>query len=93
MPHLSISQGAGSGYFLNGHKWFTSAPMCDAFLTLAQVAHLVECYAILYYTILLPLDAERVVLLSCATMDSTHRRAQHRLHGCPFKGMVWYGAV
>jgi len=26
---------AGSAYSLTGHKWFTSAPMCDAFLTLA----------------------------------------------------------
>ncbi len=23
-------------YRLVGHKWFTSAPMCDVFLTLAQ---------------------------------------------------------
>ncbi|RYE98378.1 MAG: hypothetical protein EOO41_02445, partial [Methanobacteriota archaeon] len=26
---------AGGAYSLIGHKWFTSAPMCDAFLTLA----------------------------------------------------------
>ncbi|KNC65078.1 hypothetical protein SARC_18283, partial [Sphaeroforma arctica JP610] len=24
-------------YALTGHKWFTSAPMCDGFLTLAYV--------------------------------------------------------
>ena len=28
--------GPGQAYELIGHKWFCSAPMCDAFLTLAQ---------------------------------------------------------
>jgi hypothetical protein len=37
LPTFGNPQGPGQGYFLNGHKWFTSAPMCDAFLTLAQV--------------------------------------------------------
>lgn len=32
-----LSSGNEVEYELNGHKWFTSAPMCDAFLTLAQV--------------------------------------------------------
>jgi putative acyl-CoA dehydrogenase len=27
---------AGDGYAITGHKWFMSAPMCDAFLVLAQ---------------------------------------------------------
>ena len=35
-PCRAGESGAGKGYFLNGHKWFTSAPMSDAFLTLAQ---------------------------------------------------------
>merc|ERR1711991_946516 len=30
-----ISGGSGENYELVGHKWFCSAPMCDAFLTLA----------------------------------------------------------
>jgi putative acyl-CoA dehydrogenase len=30
--------GPGQEYRLNGHKWFCSAPMCDAFLTLAQTS-------------------------------------------------------
>jgi putative acyl-CoA dehydrogenase len=29
--------GGGGEYELTGHKWFCSAPMCDAFLVLAQV--------------------------------------------------------
>ena len=28
--------GAGKRYLITGHKWFMSAPMCDAFLVLAQ---------------------------------------------------------
>ena len=27
-------KGPGNEHLLNGHKWFTSAPMCDAFLVL-----------------------------------------------------------
>ena len=29
-------KGGGAKYLLTGHKWFMSAPMCDAFLVLAQ---------------------------------------------------------
>jgi putative acyl-CoA dehydrogenase len=31
-------RGPGQAYRLTGHKWFFSAPMCDAFLVLAQTA-------------------------------------------------------
>jgi putative acyl-CoA dehydrogenase len=34
----------GDVYRLRGHKWFCSAPMCDAFLTLAQTAPGVTCF-------------------------------------------------
>ena len=37
-PVRAAARGAGAEYTLVGHKWFTSAPMSDAFLTLAQVA-------------------------------------------------------
>jgi putative acyl-CoA dehydrogenase len=33
-------------YLLNGHKWFCSAPMCDAFLTLAQTGAGVTCFLV-----------------------------------------------
>ncbi|NVJ51156.1 MAG: acyl-CoA dehydrogenase family protein [Gammaproteobacteria bacterium] len=32
------------GYALNGHKWFCSAPMCDAFLVLAQTDAGLSCF-------------------------------------------------
>ena len=35
--------GAGEAYELVGHKWFCSAPMCDAFLTLAQSERGLSC--------------------------------------------------
>jgi putative acyl-CoA dehydrogenase len=36
---------AGDGSFrLHGHKWFMSAPMCDAFLVLAQSAKGLSCF-------------------------------------------------
>jgi putative acyl-CoA dehydrogenase len=38
--------GGGSEYELVGHKWFTSAPMCDLFLVLAQIEDAgISCFA------------------------------------------------
>ena len=38
--------GPGAAYSLNGHKWFTSAPMCDVFLTLAQTPAGLSCFLV-----------------------------------------------
>ncbi|WP_210483250.1 isovaleryl-CoA dehydrogenase [Microvirga antarctica] len=35
---------SGDEYALTGHKWFLSAPMCDAFLVLAQAAGGLTCF-------------------------------------------------
>ena len=37
---------AGDGWRLIGHKWFCSAPMSDAFLTLAQTAAGLTCFLV-----------------------------------------------
>lgn len=37
-------RGPGREYELTGHKWFCSAPMCDAFLTLAQTDKGLSCF-------------------------------------------------
>jgi putative acyl-CoA dehydrogenase len=37
---------AGGGYELVGHKWFTSAPMSDLFLTLAQAPGGLSCFLV-----------------------------------------------
>ena len=36
--------GPGTAYVLTGHKWFCSAPMCDAFLVLAQAPGGLSCF-------------------------------------------------
>ena len=36
--------GPGTAYRLDGHKWFFSAPMCDAFLVLAQAPGGLSCF-------------------------------------------------
>lgn len=36
--------GPGREYVLTGHKWFCSAPMCDAFFSLAQTAGGLSCF-------------------------------------------------
>jgi putative acyl-CoA dehydrogenase len=36
--------GPGEAYRLTGHKWFMSAPMCDAFLVLAQSPGGLSCF-------------------------------------------------
>jgi putative acyl-CoA dehydrogenase len=38
--------GPGGAYELTGHKWFCSAPMCDAFLTLAQTDAGISCFLV-----------------------------------------------
>ena len=39
-------RGSGETYELVGHKWFTSAPMCDAFLMLAQSDGGLSCFLV-----------------------------------------------
>src|SRR5882762_4198906 len=36
--------GSGGEYLLTGHKWFCSAPMCDAFLVLAEAPGGLSCF-------------------------------------------------
>jgi len=38
--------GPGEAYELTGHKWFCSAPMCDAFLTLAYAEGGLSCFLV-----------------------------------------------
>ena len=42
---VAVPDSAGSdGYRLTGHKWFTSAPMNDVFLTIAQAPGGLTCF-------------------------------------------------
>jgi putative acyl-CoA dehydrogenase len=42
--------GPGQAYALTGHKWFCSAPMCDAFLTLAYADKGLSCFLVPRWT-------------------------------------------
>jgi putative acyl-CoA dehydrogenase len=43
----TVATPAGDGsYRLRGHKWFTSAPMCDVFLVLAQAPAGLTCFLV-----------------------------------------------
>jgi putative acyl-CoA dehydrogenase len=42
--------GPGAEYELTGHKWFMSAPMCDAFLVLAQAPGGLSCFLMPRFT-------------------------------------------
>jgi putative acyl-CoA dehydrogenase len=41
---MTRAERAGDGYRISGHKWFMSAPMCDAFLVLAQASEGLTCF-------------------------------------------------
>jgi putative acyl-CoA dehydrogenase len=42
--------GPGAEYRITGHKWFCSAPMCDAFLVLAQAPDGLSCFLLPRWT-------------------------------------------
>ena len=42
--------GPGAEYEITGHKWFCSAPMCDAFLVLAQAEGGITCFLMPRFT-------------------------------------------
>ncbi|WP_050469460.1 isovaleryl-CoA dehydrogenase [Herbaspirillum chlorophenolicum] len=44
MPMDMQAQGRGASYLLSGHKWFFSAPMCDAHMMLARTENGLSCF-------------------------------------------------
>src|SRR5215213_8190985 len=45
--NTTVAEAIGDGeYALTGHKWFCSAPMCDAFLVLAQTRGDLTCFLV-----------------------------------------------
>jgi len=47
--NTTVAKPSGDGdgtYLLTGHKWFTSAPMCDVFLVLAQAPEGLTCFVL-----------------------------------------------
>jgi len=44
--NTSLARRTADGFLLTGHKWFCSAPMCDAFLALARLEDRVTCFLV-----------------------------------------------
>jgi putative acyl-CoA dehydrogenase len=42
--NMTRAEREGGAYRISGHKWFMSAPMCDAFLVLAQADEGLSCF-------------------------------------------------
>ena len=42
--NMTRAERDGDAYRITGHKWFMSAPMCDAFLVLAQAPGGLTCF-------------------------------------------------
>src|SRR5499427_2624708 len=42
--NMTRAERTADGYRITGHKWFMSAPMCDAFLVLAQAEEGLSCF-------------------------------------------------
>ncbi|MGJ4928030.1 acyl-CoA dehydrogenase family protein [Bradyrhizobium sp. HKCCYLS2038] len=42
--NMTTAERTADGYRITGHKWFMSAPMCDAFLVLAQADEGLTCF-------------------------------------------------
>ncbi|MGP1282947.1 MAG: acyl-CoA dehydrogenase family protein [Parasphingopyxis sp.] len=73
---------ADGAYRLTGHKWFCSAPMCDAFLTLAQAEGGLTCFLVPRWT----LDGERnagfrVMRLKDKLGDRSNASSEVEYHG------------
>jgi putative acyl-CoA dehydrogenase len=49
--NTTVAEPVGAGeYLITGHKWFCSAPMCDAFLVLAQAPAGLTCFLLPRWT-------------------------------------------
>ncbi|MCW5704415.1 MAG: acyl-CoA dehydrogenase family protein, partial [Bradyrhizobium sp.] len=48
--NMTRAERAADGYRITGHKWFMSAPMCDAFLVLAQAEEGLTCFLMPRFT-------------------------------------------
>jgi putative acyl-CoA dehydrogenase len=48
--NMTRAERAGDAYLVTGHKWFMSAPMCDAFLVLAQAPAGLTCFLMPRFT-------------------------------------------
>jgi putative acyl-CoA dehydrogenase len=73
---------AGDGsYRLHGHKWFMSAPMCDAFLVLAQSAKGLSCFLMPRWTPEEERNAIRILRLKDKLGNRSNASSEVEFHG------------
>ena len=69
------------GYILTGHKWFCSAPMSDAFLTLAQAPDGLTCFLVPRWRPDGERNAIRLMRLKDKLGDRSNASAEIEYHG------------
>jgi putative acyl-CoA dehydrogenase len=72
---------AGGGYLLTGHKWFCSAPMSDAFLTLAYTQKGLTCFLAPRWTPERERNAIHLMRLKDKLGDRANASAEIEYHG------------
>ena len=76
------ASGPGQEYIITGHKWFMSAPMCDAFLILAQTKNGLSCF---FVPRILPdnsVNSLRFQRLKDKLGNRSNASTEVELHGC-----------
>ena len=73
--------GWGARFRLTGHKWFFSAPMCDAFLVLAQTASGLSCFFLPRWLPDGTLNALRVQRLKHKLGNQANASSEVEFHG------------
>ncbi|KFN41207.1 isovaleryl-CoA dehydrogenase [Arenimonas oryziterrae] len=76
----ALSAGTGQ-YELVGHKWFFSAPMCDAFLVLAQTQAGLSCFLLPRFSTDGSRNAIRIQRLKDKLGDHSNASAEVEFHG------------
>lgn len=75
------SAGSAQAYSLVGHKWFCSAPMSDAFLTLAQTEKGLTCFLVPRWTPDGDRNAIHIMRLKDKLGDRANASAEIEYHG------------
>jgi putative acyl-CoA dehydrogenase len=73
--------GPGKQYKLTGHKWFCSAPMCDAFLTLAYTDKGLSCFLAPRWTDEGKRNAIQIMRLKDKLGDRANASSEIEYHG------------
>ena len=74
-------RGPGRAYLITGHKWFMSAPMCDAFLVLAQAEGGLSCFLLPRFTPDGALNRLRIQRLKDKLGNRSNASSEVEFHG------------